>query len=144
MMPLWYQSLSGEFQDKLKKQDMIDLTFYCSDGAIGGHQFMIALSSSFLSDVLSSAKVYDVDMSVFVPDLTVSQVSLFLIALYGGPVSDKTTLLEVVELLYVDLTSTGLHLHSIEETYEEPMTVLQEEQQFEEIEQTEIIIPGNC
>ena len=175
MTPLWYQSLSAEFRDKLEHQEMIDLTFYCLDGSIGAHQIMIALSSNFLSDVLSSLKVYDIDLSVIVPDLTVSQVSAFLTALYGGFVVETTfkTLLEIVELFYVDLTSPGFHLQPTEMDLD-PVTVIQDDNQtmtviqddnqamtviqddnqtvtviqdsndqLEEIVQTEFIIPGN-
>ena len=165
MTPLWYQSLSAEFRDKLEHQEMIDLTFYCLDGSIGAHQIMIALSSNFLNDVLSSLKVYDIDLSVIVPDLTVSQVSAFLTALYGGSVVETTfkTLLEVVELFYVDLTSPGFHLQPTEMDLD-PVTVIQDDNQtmtviqdddqtvtviqdsndqLEEIVQTQFIIPGN-
>jgi hypothetical protein len=142
MMPLWYQSLSAEFQSKLENQEMIDLTFFCRDGSIGAHQIMIALSSSFLTDALLSVKVYDVDLSIIVPDLSVAQVSAFLNALYGGPVTETTykTVLDFVELFYVDLASTGLHFESTE-YQSEPITIVPEQDQVEEV-QTEYIIPG--
>jgi hypothetical protein len=125
MLPLWYQGLSDFFHDKLEKQEFVDVVFRCKDGSVGGHQLMLAKSSNFLAEILSINETVDSETVVLVPDLTLTQVSTFLNALYGGPLptlesDDFRSFVDVVELFRVEL-SANVDLRKRPVTFFEPM-----------------------
>lgn len=111
MIPLWFRGLSNFFQQKLEKQEFVDIIFQCKDGSIGGHQVLLGLASNFLCDLFSTNYFVEFESVVLVPDLSVSQVSTFLGAIYGGTVPaedspDFESFQEILELFCVDILTT--------------------------------------
>ena len=146
MLPLWYQGLSDFFHEKLEKQELVDVVFRCKDGCVGGHQLILALASNFLSEILSINEMVESETVLLVPDLTLSQVSTFLNALYGGPLpthenDDFRSFVEIVELFRVDLSSK-VDLDKGQVTFLEPSAASDDDDGRSEEEKREFILPG--
>ena len=140
MLPLWYQGLSDFFHEKLEKQELVDVVFRCKDGCVGGHQLILALASNFLSEILSINEMVESETVLLVPDLTLSQVSTFLNALYGGPLpthenDDFRSFVEIVELFRVDLDKGQV-------TFLEPSAASDDDDRRSEEEKREFNLPG--
>lgn len=82
--PSWYKRLSSNFRRCFHSESFVDVRFVCPDGTVGAHQFILAKTSDFLSDILSST-VSD-DVTIIMPDFLAKDVGVFVEAVYLGSV----------------------------------------------------------
>lgn len=90
---LWKKRIVEDFVDFQDKDIYTDVTLACGDGNIRAHKLVLASFSSFLANLLDGLEA---ESYIYFPELSVSDVSSFVRAVYSGNLPDSDMALQSV------------------------------------------------
>eukprot|EP00092_Neocalanus_flemingeri_P023452 GFUD01025432.1.p1 GENE.GFUD01025432.1~~GFUD01025432.1.p1 ORF type:complete len:674 (-),score=115.45 GFUD01025432.1:94-2115(-) len=124
---LWKKRIAEDFLTFQEKDFLTDVTLACEDGIIRAHRLVLASFSSFLANLLLG---YEADSYIFFPELSVSDVSCFVRAVYSGNLPSNTLDLQAVFIVNRIVSQmSGLK----KERPESAMTVLDPSEALEDL-----------
>jgi len=94
---LWMRRIKEDFLDFQKKDIHTDITLACSDGAIRAHKLVLASFSTLLANIL---KDLDTEAFIFFSELSISDVSFFIKAVYSGKLPGTAMGIQGVMIVY--------------------------------------------